>query len=103
YLCTNAILLARHIDDYRPSPYLTFSIHLDGNRERHDESVCQEGVFDKAVAAIELSRSRGFRVTITCTLFDGADPDEVAGCFGTAMQLGVDGITVSPGYRASHA
>ena len=52
YLCTNAILLARHIDEYRPSPYLTFSIHLDGNKERHDESVCQEGVFEKAVDAI---------------------------------------------------
>ena len=103
YLCTNAILLARHIDDYRPSPYLTFSIHLDGNRERHDESVCQEGVFDKAVAAIELSRSRGFRVTINCTLFNGADPDEVAEFFDTAMRLGIEGITVSPGYSYAHA
>src|SRR5438477_6798783 len=103
YLCTNALLLARHIDDYRPSPYLTFSIHLDGNRERHDESVCQEGVFDKAVAAIELSRSRGFRVTINCTLFNGADPDEVAEFFDTAMRLGIEGITVSPGYSYTHA
>ncbi len=103
YLCTNAILLARHIDDYRPSPYLTFSIHLDGNRERHDESVCQEGVFDKAVAAIELSRSRGFRVTINCTLFSGAEPDEVAEFFDTAMRLGIEGITVSPGYSYTHA
>ena len=103
YLCTNALLLARHIDDYRPSPYLTFSIHLDGNRERHDESVCQEGVFDKAVAAIELARSRGFRVTINCTLFNGADPDEVAEFFDTAMRLGIEGITVSPGYSYTHA
>src|SRR5579862_4828604 len=78
YLCTNAILLARHIDEYQPSPYLTFSIHLDGNRERHDESVCQEGVFDKAVAAIELAKSKGFRVTINCTLFNGEDPADVA-------------------------
>src|SRR6202030_3319752 len=69
YLCTNAILLAKHIDEYQPSPYLTFSIHLDGNRQRHDESVCQEGVFDKAVAAIKLAREKGFRVTINCTLF----------------------------------
>ena len=59
YLCTNAILLAKHIDEYQPSPYLTFSIHLDGNRQRHDESVCQEGVFDKAVAAIQLARGQG--------------------------------------------
>jgi hopanoid biosynthesis associated radical SAM protein HpnH len=103
YLCTNAILLARHIDEYRPSPYLTFSIHLDGNRHRHDESVCQEGVFDKAVDAIRLARRKGFRVTINCTLFGGADPDEVADFFDAAMQLGIEGITVSPGYSYSHA
>src|SRR5262250_1323817 len=81
YLCTNAILLAKHIDEYTPSPYLTFSIHLDGSRERHDESVCQEGVFDKAVAAIRLARSKGFRVTINCTLFSGENPDHVAAFF----------------------
>ena len=103
YLCTNAILLSRHIDEYQPSPYLTFSLHLDGNRERHDESVCQEGVFDKVIAAIRLARSRGFRVTINCTLFNNADPDEVAGFFDTAMQQGIEGITVPPGYSYSHA
>ncbi|HZC87328.1 MAG TPA: adenosyl-hopene transferase HpnH [Steroidobacteraceae bacterium] len=103
YLCTNAILLSRHIDEYQPSPYLTFSLHLDGNRERHDESVCLEGVFDKVIAAIRLARSRGFRVTINCTLFNNADPDEVAGFFDTAMQQGIEGITVSPGYSYSHA
>jgi len=103
YLCTNAILLSKHIDEYLPSRYLTFSIHLDGNRQRHDESVCQEGVFDKAVAAIRLARSRGFRVTVNCTLFSGADPDEVADFFDTAMGLGIEGITVSPGYSYQHA
>jgi len=103
YLCTNAILLSRHIDEYRPSRYLTFSIHLDGNRQRHDESVCQEGVFDKAVAAIRLARRKGFRVTVNCTLFGGADPDEVAQFFDTAMELGIEGITVSPGYSYQHA
>ena len=103
YLCTNAILLTRHIDEYRPSPYLTLSLHLDGNRQRHDESVCQEGVFDKVSAAIRLARGKGFRVTVNCTLFNGADPDEVAEFFDTAMQQGIEGITVSPGYSYSHA
>jgi hopanoid biosynthesis associated radical SAM protein HpnH len=103
YLCTNAILLAKHIDEYQPSPYLTFSIHLDGNRERHDESVCQEGVFDKAVAAIQLARGKGFRVTINCTLFNGENPEHVAEFFDTAMALGIEGITVSPGYSYHHA
>jgi hopanoid biosynthesis associated radical SAM protein HpnH len=103
YLCTNAILLPKHIDEYRPSPYLTFSIHLDGNRERHDASVCQEGVYEKAVAAIRLARSKGFRVTVNCTLFSGENPDEVAEFFDTAMGLGIEGITVSPGYSYHHA
>jgi hopanoid biosynthesis associated radical SAM protein HpnH len=103
YLCTNAILLEKHIGEYSPSPYLTFSIHLDGNQERHDESVCQEGVYDKAVAAIRLARSKGFRVTVNCTLFTGEDPDGVAEFFDTAMGLGIEGITVSPGYSYSHA
>ncbi len=103
YLCTNAILLSRHIGEYRPSAYLTFSVHLDGNRRQHDESVCQEGVFEKAVAAIRLARAGGFRVTINCTLFRDADPQEVADFFDEAMQLGIEGITVSPGYSYSHA
>jgi hopanoid biosynthesis associated radical SAM protein HpnH len=103
YLCTNAILLPKHIDEYRPSSYLTFSIHLDGSRERHDESVCQEGVFDKAVAAIRLARLKAFRVTVNCTLFSGEDPDRVADFFDEAMALGIEGITVSPGYSYQHA
>jgi len=103
YLCTNAILLAKHIDEYKPSPYLTFSVHLDGNQERHDESVCQEGVYEKATAAIKLARSKGFRVTINCTLFSGENPDEVASFFDTAMDLGIEGITVSPGFSYEHA
>ncbi len=103
YLCTNALLLEQRIDDYQPSTYLTFSIHLDGNRERHDESVCREGVFDKAVAAIKLARDRGFRVTANCTLFNGEDPQEVADFFDYAMALGIEGITVSPGYSYDHA
>ncbi len=103
YLCTNAILLAKKLDDYRPSPYLTFSVHLDGNRERHDESVCQEGVFDKAVAAIRKARDRGFRVNINCTLFQGEDPVEVADFFDFVTDLGVEGITVSPGYSYERA
>jgi hopanoid biosynthesis associated radical SAM protein HpnH len=103
YLCTNAILLPKHIHEYTPSPYLTFSIHLDGSRERHDESVCQEGVFDKAVTAIRLARSKGFRVTINCTLFSGEDPALVAAFFDEAMALGIEGIMVSPGYSYHHA
>ena len=103
YLCTNAILALKKMDDYEPSPYLTFSIHLDGLRERHDESVCQAGIFDKAVSAIEELIKRGFRVNINCTLFTDQEPAEVAEFFDFATSLGVEGITVSPGYSYEHA
>ena len=103
YLCTNALLLEQKIDEYEPSPYFTWSVHLDGNRDRHDESVCREGVFEKAVSAIRLAHSRGFRVTANCTLFNGEDAADVADFFDFAMSLGLEGVTVSPGYSYQHA
>jgi len=103
YLCSNAVLLSKKMDEYQPSPYLTFSIHLDGLKERHDASVCKEGVFEKAVAAIRQARSRGFRVTANCTLFQGEHPQEVAEFFDFCMELGVEGITVSPGFNYEKA
>jgi hopanoid biosynthesis associated radical SAM protein HpnH len=103
YLCTNALLLDQRMDDYQPSPFLTLSIHLDGNRERHDESVCREGVFDKAVAVIRKALERGFRVTVNCTLFAQEDPEDVASFFDYVTELGVEGITMSPGYSYQHA
>jgi hopanoid biosynthesis associated radical SAM protein HpnH len=103
YLCTNAILLPKHIDEYQPSPYFTWSIHLDGLQKRHDESVCMDGIFDKAVTAIKLALSRGYRVTINCTLFNQEPPDEIAEFFDYAMSLGIEGITVSPGFSYQHA
>lgn len=103
YLCTNALLLRKKLDDYQPSPYLTFSVHLDGNRHRHDESVCREGVYDVAVDAIKEAVSRGFRVTANCTLFSGEDPAEVAEFFHEATSLGIEGVTISPGYSYERA
>ena len=102
-VCTNALLLEKKIDQYKPSPYFTWSIHLDGDREMHDRSVCQAGVYDKAVAALKLAKSRGFRVTINCTFFNTADPESVASFFDSVTELGVDGITVSPGYAYERA
>jgi hopanoid biosynthesis associated radical SAM protein HpnH len=103
YLCTNALLLERKLHLFTPSPYLTFSVHLDGDREHHDAAVCLEGVFDRAVGAIEAARERGFRVNVNCTLFDGAEAENVAGFFDSAMKMGVEGITVSPGYAYERA
>lgn len=104
YLCTNALLLEKRLDLFKPSHYLTFSVHLDGLREEHDRAVGQSGVFDRAVAAIRAAKARGFRVSINCTLFDGADPLRVAAFFDfAANDLGVEGITVAPGYAYERA
>jgi hopanoid biosynthesis associated radical SAM protein HpnH len=103
YLCTNALLMEQRMDEYQPNPYFAWSVHLDGDREMHDHSVCLEGVYDKAVAAIKKAKARGFRVNINCTLFNTADPERVAKFFDTVEALGVDGITVSPGYAYERA
>jgi len=75
YLCTNALLLREKLDAdvFAPSKYLSFSIHMDGLREEHDEAVCRDGVYDEAVEAIRAALRRGFRVTTNTTLFDGAN------------------------------
>ncbi len=103
YLCTNALLMEKKLDRFRPNPFFVWSVHLDGDREMHDHSVCEGGVYDRAVAAIKAAKARGFRVNINCTLFDGAEPERVARFFDDVMALGVDGITVSPGYAYERA
>lgn len=103
YLCTNALLLERKIDEYEPSPYLTFSIHLDGNKDRHDTSVCRDGVYEKCVEVIREARRRGFRVTANCTLFQGEHAEEVGQFMDDMMALGLEGVTISPGYSYERA
>ncbi len=103
YLCTNALLLERKLHLYEPSPYLTLSIHLDGLEETHDRSVCRRGVFAKAVKAIRRALDAGFRVNVNCTLFATENAADVADFFDYVTDLGVEGITVSPGYEYQHA
>jgi hopanoid biosynthesis associated radical SAM protein HpnH len=103
YLCTNAILLQEKLDLFTPSKYLTFSVHMDGLREDHDEAVCRDGVYDQAVAGIRAALARGFRVTTNTTLFDGASPLRVRQFFDEMMALGVEGMMLSPGYSYSKA
>jgi hopanoid biosynthesis associated radical SAM protein HpnH len=103
YLCTNAILLEEKLDLFRPSKYLSFSVHMDGLREEHDEAVCRDGVYDQAIPAIREALARGFRVTTNTTLFDGASPLRVREFFDEMMRVGVEGMMVSPGYSYSKA
>jgi hopanoid biosynthesis associated radical SAM protein HpnH len=103
YLCTNALLMEKRMKDYQPSPFFVWSVHLDGDKQDHDKSVCQEGTYDRAVAAIKEAKRRGFRCNINCTLFNNADPERMANFFDSVMEMGVDGITVSPGYAYERA
>ena len=105
YLCTNALLLKEKLEEglFKPSKYLTFSVHMDGQEENHDFAVCREGTFQKAVEGIRLAVKMGFRVTTNTTLFQGADPNSVRAFFDEMMDLGVEGMMVSPGYAYDKA
>jgi hopanoid biosynthesis associated radical SAM protein HpnH len=103
YLCTNALLMKKRLALFEPSPYFVWSVHLDGDRSMHDKSVCESGVYDRAALAIGEAKARGFRVNINCTLFNDAEAERVATFFDSVAGLGVDGITVSPGYAYERA
>lgn len=103
YLCTNALLLEKKLSLFKPSPYLTFSVHLDGLEEHHDKAVCQDGVFKRAVSAIKAAKSQGFQINVNATIFDGHAPSDVAAFLDYTGELGVDGVTISPGYAYERA
>ena len=103
YLCTNALLLKEKLHLFQPSKYLTFSVHVDGQKEHHDFSVCREGGYELAVEGIREAVRGGFRVTTNTTLFDGADPKSVRRFFDEMMELGVEGMMLSPGYSYDKA
>src|SRR5262249_31656517 len=97
----NVLLLEKKLPLFEPSPYLFFSVHLDGLKEHHDKSVCQEGVFDRAVSAIKAAQAKGFTVNVNATIYDGHPPKDIAAFLDFARDLGV-GVSISPGY-AYHA
>jgi len=101
-LCTNALLLKKKIDEYEPSPFFTWSIHLDGDKQMHDHAVDLDGTYEIAIEAIRLAKSKGFRVQVNCTVFDGADAERLAAFFDEMESLGVE-ITISPGYAYERA
>ena len=105
YLCTNALLLKEKLEAglFKPSKYLSFSVHMDGQEEHHDFAVCREGTFQKALEGIRLAVKMGFRVTTNTTLFQATDPASVRGFFDEMMELGVEGMMVSPGYAYDKA
>ncbi len=98
YLCTNAILLEKNLARFTPSPYLTFSIHLDGFQQEHDQSVDRQGVFEIAVRAIKAAKAQGFRVSTNTTIFAGADPQKTQEFFDFLETLNLNGMMISPGY-----
>lgn len=102
-VCTNALLLEKKMALFKPNKYFSWSVHLDGNREDHDRSVCQDGVYDRCVSAIAKAKAAGFRTIINATLFNNADPERMARFFDDVMEMGIDGISVSPGYAYERA
>jgi len=102
-VCTNALLLEKKMELFKPSKWFTWSVHLDGDQEEHDRSVCQTGVYDRAVASIGRAKQAGFRTIINATLFSNAEPERTARFFDDVMAMGVDGISVSPGYAYERA
>ncbi len=103
YLCTNAILIEKNLHRFEPSPYLTFNVHLDGMKERHDHSVDRDGIFDIAVSAIKKAKAAGFRVNTNTTVFEGETAEGLHEMFDMLMELGVDGMTIAPGYSYEKA
>ena len=104
YLCTNGVLMERKLDRFRPSPYFSWAVHIDGLRDRHDESVCRDGVFDQAVAAIREAKRRGFRVTTNSTFFSTDSPETVRSVLDFLNdELDVDAMMISPGYAYGKA
>jgi hopanoid biosynthesis associated radical SAM protein HpnH len=104
FLCTNALLIPKKIDDFEPSPYFAWTVHIDGLRERHDQSVCKDGVFDQAVAAVRECQRRGFRVTTNTTVFNSDSPQTVIEVLDYLNDdLLVDEIMISPGYAYDKA
>jgi hopanoid biosynthesis associated radical SAM protein HpnH len=104
YLCTNALLMERKLDKFKPSPYFSWAVHLDGMRDRHDESVCRDGVFDKAVAAIRTAKAHGFRVTTNTTFFTHDTPETVRSVLDFLNDdLEVDQMMISPAYAYEKA
>src|ERR1700689_4244545 len=101
-LCTNALLLEKKLHLFEPSPYLFFSVHLDGIKKHHDKSVCMEGGFDKAIDGIKAAKAKGFTVNVNCTVFDGHPAEDIAKFLDLTEELGV-GVSISPGYAYERA
>ena len=104
FLCTNALLMEKKLDKFTPSPYFSWMVHIDGLRERHDELVCRDGVFDKAVSAIREAKRRGFRVSTNTTFFGQDDASTVRNVLDYLNDdLKVDIMQISPGYAYERA
>ncbi|MBC7633968.1 MAG: adenosyl-hopene transferase HpnH [Acetobacteraceae bacterium] len=102
-VCTNALLLEKKMELFKPNKFFSWSVHLDGDKGDHDRSVCQDGVYDRCVSAIAKAKAAGFRTIINATLFNNADPERTANFFDDVMAMGIDGISVSPGYAYERA
>jgi hopanoid biosynthesis associated radical SAM protein HpnH len=104
FLCTNGILMKQRLDRFEPSAYFTWVVHLDGMRERHDQFVEREGIFDKCVEAIKEAKARGFRVNTNTTFLSTDTPKTVRDVLDFLNdELKVDSMQISPAYAYEKA
>ncbi len=104
FLCTNAVLMPKHLHRFTPHRNFAWMVHIDGLRERHDASVCKDGVFDQAVAAVRQAQAAGFRVNTNTTFFDTDSPQDVIDVLNFLNDdLGIDNMQISPGYAYEKA
>jgi len=101
-LCTNALLLEKKLHLFEPSPFLFFSVHLDGIKKHHDKSVCMDGGFERALSAIKAAQAAGFAVNVNATIFEGHPAEDIAAFLDLTAELGI-GVTISPGYAYERA
>src|SRR6476619_5948807 len=101
-LCTNALLLEKKLHEFEPSPYLFFSVHLDGIKKHHDKSVCMDGGFERAIAGIKAAQAKGFAVNVNATISDNHPAEDIAAFLDLAKEMGV-GVSISPGYAYERA
>jgi hopanoid biosynthesis associated radical SAM protein HpnH len=101
-LCTNALLLEKKLHEFEPSPYLFFSVHVDGIKKHHDKSVCMEGGFERAISGVKAALAKGFAVNVNATIFNGHPAEDIAEFLNMARDLGV-GVSISPGYAYERA
>ncbi|GIF52610.1 hopanoid biosynthesis associated radical SAM protein HpnH [Asanoa ferruginea] len=104
FLCTNALLMPKHLHKFKPHRNFSWMVHVDGLKDRHDLSVNKEGGFEGAIDAIKMAKAAGFRVMTNTTFFSNDSPQNVIGVLDYLNDVvEVDNMQISPAYAYQKA